>query len=124
MGSAPSLMLGMVDPIEQLAPLAGSATSGSMSMPAWAAFLPFAEQLGEPIPRWDFRVPGVTTISADLHKFGYTAKGASLVMSRERDVFDNQLFRFGGPAAPRRLVRHAVHDRDPTRMRIAAAWAV
>jgi len=38
------------------------------------------EQLGRDVPPWDFRVPGVTSISADLHKHGYTAKGASVIL--------------------------------------------
>ena len=40
--------------------------------------LPFMELNGEPVPPWDFRVAGVTTISADMHKLGYAPKGASV----------------------------------------------
>ncbi|MFL5020521.1 MAG: FAD-dependent oxidoreductase, partial [Rhizobium sp.] len=74
--------------------------AGSVVLAAGVHTRFLAEKLGEPIPRFDFRVPGVTTISADLHKFGYTAKGASLIMSRDRDVFDHQPFRYGGGARP------------------------
>ena len=99
--SAPSLTLGMVDPIEELAPLAAERNIGfHVDSCIGGFFLPFAEKLGYPVPRFDFRVPGVTTISADLHKFGYTAKGASVIMSRTREIFDNQPFRFGGPVRP------------------------
>jgi glutamate/tyrosine decarboxylase-like PLP-dependent enzyme len=124
-GSAPSLTLGMVDPIEELAPLAAERDIGfHVDACVGGFFLPFAEQLGEPIPRWDFRVPGVTTISADLHKFGFTAKGASLVMSREREVFDNQVFRFGGPERPEDwYVTPSMTGTRPGGS-IAAAWAV
>ena len=47
--------------------------------------LPWLEKLGRPIPKWDFRVPGVTSISADLHKYGYAGKGASLLLWRSID---------------------------------------
>jgi glutamate/tyrosine decarboxylase-like PLP-dependent enzyme len=54
--------------------------------------LPFLERLGEPVPAWDFRVPGVTSISVDLHKFGYTAKGASVIVHRTRALRRHQTF--------------------------------
>lgn len=123
--SAPSLTLGMVDPIEELAPLAAEREIGfHVDACVGGFFLPFAEKLGRPIPRFDFRVPGVTTISADLHKFGYTAKGASLIMSRDRDVFDSQPFRFGGGSRPADwYVTPSMTGTRPGGA-IAAAWAV
>ena len=123
--SAPSLTLGMVDPIEELAPLAAERDIGfHVDACVGGFFLPFAEKLGRPIPRFDFRVPGVTTISADLHKFGYTAKGASLIMSRDRDVFDSQPFRFGGGSRPADwYVTPSMTGTRPGGA-IAAAWAV
>jgi glutamate/tyrosine decarboxylase-like PLP-dependent enzyme len=123
--SAPSLTLGMVDPIEELAPLAAERNIGfHVDSCIGGFFLPFAERLGYPVPRFDFRVPGVTTISADLHKFGYTAKGASVVMSRDREIFDNQLFRFGGPVRPDDwYVTPSMTGTRPGGA-IAAAWAV
>ena len=91
----------MVDPIEDLAPIAADRDIGFHVDPCVGGFfLPFVEKLGEPLPLFDFRVPGVTTISADLHKFGYAAKGASLIMSRDRDVFEHQPFRFGAGRVP------------------------
>ena len=54
--------------------------------------LPFWERLGEPVPPWDFRSPGVTSISADVHKYGYTFKGASTVLYRDRDLLQRQFF--------------------------------
>ena len=54
--------------------------------------LPFGEQLGYPIPAFDFRVPGVTTLSADTHKYGYGLKGTSLLMFRNRSLRDGQYF--------------------------------
>ena len=54
--------------------------------------LPFLEKLGRHVPLWDFRVPGVTSISADLHKYGYTAKGASVILYRSMDLLKHQFF--------------------------------
>jgi glutamate/tyrosine decarboxylase-like PLP-dependent enzyme len=54
--------------------------------------LPWLERLGRPIRPWDFRVPGVTSISADLHKYGYAAKGASLLLWRSLEAMRHQIF--------------------------------
>jgi len=124
-GSAPSLTLGMVDPIEELAALAeGRAISFHVDACVGGYFLPFAEQLGYPVPCFDFRVPGVTTISADLHKFGYAAKCASTIISRDPDIFRHQVFRFGGPERPDDwYVTPSMTGTRPGGA-IAAAWAV
>lgn len=44
--------------------------------------LPFIERLGYPIPKWDFRAEGVTSVSGDMHKFGFSPKGAALLIFR------------------------------------------
>ncbi len=123
--SAPSLTLGMVDPIADLAPLAAERDIGfHVDACVGGFFLPFVEKLGYAVPRFDFRVPGVTTISADLHKFGYAAKGASLIMSRDQDVFEHQPFRFGGGTRPDDwYVTPSMTGTRPGGA-IAAAWAV
>ena len=54
--------------------------------------LPWLEQLGHPLPEWDFRVPGVSSISADIHKFGYGSKGASVLLFRDMDFLKHQFF--------------------------------
>jgi glutamate/tyrosine decarboxylase-like PLP-dependent enzyme len=54
--------------------------------------LPFLERLGHDVPPWDFRVPGVTEISADVHKYGYCPKGASTILHRDADWFGHQVF--------------------------------
>ena len=56
--------------------------------------LPFMEELGHDVPPWDFRVDGVTTISADLHKLGYAPKGASVVLHRTKALRRYQTFVF------------------------------
>src|SRR5207248_3455385 len=77
-GSAPSFPQGVVDDITALARLAASrGILCHVDACVGGYFLPFLERLGTPVPSWDFRVPGVTSISADLHKFGYCARGAS-----------------------------------------------
>jgi glutamate/tyrosine decarboxylase-like PLP-dependent enzyme len=124
-GSAPGLTLGMVDPISELGALANERGIGlHVDACVGGFFLPFVEMLGNPLPVWDFRVPGVTTISADLHKFGYTAKGASVIMSRDAEVFSHQVFRFGAPErAEDWYVTPSMTGTRPGGA-VAAAWAV
>ena len=123
--SAPGLTLGMVDPISELGALAFECGIGlHVDACVGGFFLPFVEMLGYPLPEWDFRVPGVTTISADLHKFGYAAKGASVIMSRDSEVFSHQVFRFGAPErAEDWYVTPSMTGTRPGGA-VAAAWAV
>jgi glutamate/tyrosine decarboxylase-like PLP-dependent enzyme len=91
--SAPQYPQGVIDPVHEIAELAASrglpchvdACMGGMT-------LPFLERIGEAVPRWDFRVPGVTSISVDLHKYGYTAKGASVLLHRTKALRRFQTF--------------------------------
>ncbi len=123
--SAPSTVLGMVDPIPEMASLAEKRdVSFHVDACVGGYFLPFTEKLGYEVTKWDFRVPGVTTISADLHKFGYTAKGASAILSRDPDVFRYQVFDFGPPERPQGYyVTPTIAGSRPGGA-IAAAWAV
>jgi glutamate/tyrosine decarboxylase-like PLP-dependent enzyme len=90
-GSAPSYPQGRVDPIPEIAALAEEhgllchvdACLGGM-------LLPFFAKLGQPLPAFDFAVPGVTSMSCDLHKYGYAAKGASTVLYRSRALRRHQ----------------------------------
>lgn len=91
--SAFSYPYGIMDPVEELAALAAEAGAGCHVDACIGAFvLPFLERLGHDVPPFDFLVPGVTTISADVHKYGYVPKGASLVLHRDDDWLDHQLF--------------------------------
>jgi glutamate/tyrosine decarboxylase-like PLP-dependent enzyme len=54
--------------------------------------LAYLERLGEPIPPWNLQVPGVSSISVDLHKFGYTSKGASVIMYASKHLRSYQGF--------------------------------
>jgi glutamate/tyrosine decarboxylase-like PLP-dependent enzyme len=56
--------------------------------------LPFMAMNGESLPAWDYRVPGVTSISADIHKYGYAAKGASTITYRNLDYLRYQMFAY------------------------------
>lgn len=92
-GSAPNYPNGMVDPISELGALAQERDVWlHVDACVGGFFLPFAEALGHPIPVFDFRVPGVTSMSADLHKYGYAAKGASTVLYRNLDFLRHQFF--------------------------------
>lgn len=82
-GSTPSFPHGAIDPIEDLSEIARSHGAGFHTDACLGGFvLPWAEQLGYPVPKFDFRLPGVTSISADTHKYGYAAKGTSVVLYR------------------------------------------
>lgn len=92
-GSAPSYPQGVVDPIADLASIAQE-RGLLMHVDACVGgfILPFVRRLGYPLPEYDFSVPGVTSISADLHKYGYTAKGASVILYRNRQLRRKQYF--------------------------------
>ena len=92
-GSAPQYPHGVVDPIEALGAVA-RAKNIPLHVDACVGgfLLPFVEKLGRPVPLWDFRAPGVTSISADLHKYGYAAKGASVLVYRSMDMLKHQFF--------------------------------
>jgi sphinganine-1-phosphate aldolase len=92
-GSAPQYPHGVLDPIADLGSLAKEKGLPLHVDACVGGFmLPFVERLGHHVPLWDFRVPGVTSISADLHKYGYTAKGASVILYRSMDWLKHQFF--------------------------------
>jgi glutamate/tyrosine decarboxylase-like PLP-dependent enzyme len=92
--SAPNYPFAALDPIADVAaataasgiPLHVDACIGGLVLPFWT------DAAGAPLPAWDFRVPGVTSMSADLHKYGYAPKGASVVLHRGRDRQRHQFF--------------------------------
>jgi glutamate/tyrosine decarboxylase-like PLP-dependent enzyme len=94
-GSAPDYPYGTLDPIPEMAALAAE---GDINFHTDACvggfFLPFLEQLGEELRSWDFRVPGVTSISADLHKFGFAPRGNSSITWRDEEHYRYQPFEF------------------------------
>jgi len=86
-GSAPSFPHGAIDPIPALASLARARGVGLHVDACLGGFvLPWAERLGYRVPPFDFRLCGVTSISADTHKYGYAAKGTSVVLYRGEEL--------------------------------------
>ncbi|MEM7326193.1 MAG: aminotransferase class V-fold PLP-dependent enzyme [Actinomycetota bacterium] len=94
-GSAPQYPQGVMDDIPRIAALAESVGANCHVDACMGGFvLPFAERLGREVPVWDFRVPGVTSISADIHKLGYAPKGASVILHRTKELRRYQTFIF------------------------------
>ncbi len=92
-GSAPSFPHGAIDPIEELSNLARRHGIGFHTDACLGGFvLPWAEKLGYPVPPFDFRLPGVTSMSADTHKYGYAAKGTSVVLYRGNELRHYQYY--------------------------------
>ena len=93
-GSAPNFPHGIIDPIETLGQVA-------LAKDVWlhtdacvgGYFAPFARMNGVPVPAFNFGVPAVRSISADLHKYGYAAKGASTVLFRSDDLYRHMPFK-------------------------------
>jgi glutamate/tyrosine decarboxylase-like PLP-dependent enzyme len=122
-GSAPCFPYGLVDPIAELSALAlarGVWLHVDACVGGW--FAPFARMNGVAVPDFDFALPGVRSISADLHKYGYAAKGASTVFHRSEGQWRHQVFSFddwpaGGMTTP------TLAGTRPGGA-IASAWAV
>ena len=94
-GSAPAYPHGIVDPIEELSQLALERGIPFHVDACLGGFLlPFVEKLGYPVPLFDFRVPGVTSISADVHKYGFASKGVSTVLYRNKEIRQFQYFAY------------------------------
>jgi sphinganine-1-phosphate aldolase len=92
-GSAPQYPQGVIDPITEIAALAGSRNINChVDACMGGVVLTYLARLGEKIPPWNFVVPGVTSISVDLHKYGYTAKGASVIMYRTKQLRGYQTY--------------------------------
>eukprot|EP00127_Corallochytrium_limacisporum_P002279 Clim_evm67s109 gene=Clim_evmTU67s109 len=95
-GSAPQYPHGVVDPIVGMSELAQKYDVGLHVDACIGGFmLPWVEAAGYPVPQWDFRVPGVTSISADVHKYGYACKGASVLVWRNESLRKYQFFAYG-----------------------------
>src|SRR5258708_855600 len=94
-GSAANYAHGLIDPIELLSDLALEHGIGLHVDGCLGGFiLPWGERLGLELPRFDFRVTGVTSISADTHKYGYALKGTSVLLYRNSHLRRDQYFNF------------------------------
>ncbi len=122
-GSAPQFTYGVFDQITQLAWMAEQRNIWFHTDACVGGFFsPFAEQLGHDIPPWDFRVPGVRSISADLHKYGFSPKGASVVAFSDPAYRKYQVFDFTDWSRGRYVTSTFAGTRPGAN--IAAAWAV
>jgi glutamate/tyrosine decarboxylase-like PLP-dependent enzyme len=92
-GSAPNFPHGIIDPIEALGEVAASKDIWLHTDACVGGyFAPFARMNGVPVPPFDFEVGAVRSISADLHKYGYAAKGASTVLFRSEELYRHMPF--------------------------------
>lgn len=92
-GSAPSYAHGVVDPIPEMAALAqrhGALMHVDACIGGWV--LPFQRELGVDVPDFDLTVPGVTSLSVDLHKYAFAPKGVSVLLQRRRELRDDQYY--------------------------------
>jgi glutamate/tyrosine decarboxylase-like PLP-dependent enzyme len=122
-GSAPQYPHGVIDPIPELAALAAAAGANFHTDACMGGFvLPFMEMLGYEVGPWDFRVDGVTSISADVHKLGYAPKGASVVVYRSKELRRHQTFLFDDWLGGRYGSSGILGSRSALPM--ATAWAV
>ncbi len=93
MGSAFSYPHGIIDPVGEMSVIAAERGVWFHVDSCVGGFiLPFLERLGYAIPPFDFRLPGVKSMSADIHKYGYMSKGASLVLYRNAELRKYQMF--------------------------------
>ena len=91
--SAPSYSQGVVDPIQEIGEIAqGRDLLFHVDACVGGLHLSFMRKLGFDVPNFDFTVPGVTSISTDLHKYGYAAKGCSAIMYRSKAIRKYQIF--------------------------------
>ena len=92
-GSACNYGYGTVDPIAELSDVAlGRGVGLHVDSCLGGFILPFGQELGYDVPVFDYRVPGVTSISADTHKYGYALKGTSVLTFRDRALRNAQYF--------------------------------
>lgn len=91
--SAPSYSQGMVDPIAEIGAIAKKHNLlFHVDACVGGLHLSFMRKMGYEVPNFDFSVEGVTSISTDLHKYGYAAKGCSVIMYRDRSIRKYQIF--------------------------------
>lgn len=122
-GSAPSFPYGVIEDIPALGRLSGESGLWLHVDACVGGFLsPFVRRLGYAIPPFDFSVPGVRSMSADLHKYGFTAKGASVLLLASTSLRKYVTFDFDN--WPRGKYSAATFAGSRPGGAIAAAWAV
>ena len=121
--SAPNYSQGVVDPVAEVAAIAQKHgllchVDGCVG----GIHLSFMRKLGHAVPDFDFSVPGVTSISTDLHKYGYAAKGASVILYRDRSIRRYQIFACTDTTGYTLINPTVLSSRGGGAM--AAAWAI
>jgi hypothetical protein len=121
--SAPSYAHGVVDPVAEVAALGlerGVPVHTDACIGGWT--LPYLARLGVPVPPFDLSVPGVCSISVDLHKYGYAPKGTSLLLFKDADYRLGTFFTYSSwPGYP---VVNTTMQSTKSAGPPAAAWAV
>ena len=122
-GSAPCFPQGVIDPIAELSDVALDAGIWLHVDACVGGYLaPFVKRLGRDIPDFDFALPGVRSLTADLHKFGFTPKPASTVLYRDHEDYQRQLFDFNTWNYGRMTTTTLVGTRPAGG--VAGAWAI
>lgn len=141
-GSAPQYPQGVIDPITEIAALAAARDINChVDACMGGVTLTYLRRLGHDIPAWNFTVPGVTSISVDLHKYGYSAKGCGVLVHRDKRLRSYQTYltdnwlggvygssgvlgtKSGGPWAAAWAVLHHLGDEGYLRLTAAARLA-
>ncbi len=121
-GSAGNYPYGLIDPLEDLSEIALQHGVGFHVDGCLGGFLlPWIEKLGYDIPLFDFRLPGLTSISADTHKYGYGLKGTSVVLYRNNSLRRYQYF--NTPAWPGGMYASPTSAGSRSGGLTAATWA-
>ena len=121
--SAPSYAHGVIDPV---APVAAAAAARGVRCHVDACIggwvLPYFRALGEPVPEFDLSVPGVTSLSVDLHKYAYCPKGTSVLLHADASLRRSQFF--ASAAWPGYTMLNSTMQSTRSGGPLAAAWAV
>ena len=123
MASAPCYSQGVIDPVAAIAALAQAhGLLCHVDACVGGIHLSFLRKLGRAVPAFDFSVPGVTSLSVDMHKYGYAAKGASVVLYRDRSLRRYQIFSSTDTTAYTIINPTALSSRSGGPL--AGAWAI
>ncbi len=122
-GSAVSYAHGVIDPIEHLGKLAQEHELWLHVDACMGGFLlPYFKRLGSPVPPFDFSVPGVSSISMDFHKYAFAAKGASVVLYRNKQLRKYQIYTCASWSGYS-VINNTIQS-TKTGGPLAAAWAI
>ena len=121
--SAASYAHGVIDPIAEIGRIAqGRGVLFHVDACIGGFLLPYFRRLGAPVPAFDLSVPGVTSVSMDLHKYGYAPKGASVIVYRDKQLRRHQLYACAGWTGY--AVVNATVQSTKSGGPLAAAWAL